>query len=141
MDQTTSDGAGTASAASDRDDTRATLAGAAHSAKGRMHEIADEQKNAGAEHIHRAAGAIREAATQLEQQIPFAAGYVRDAAERLDGAATALRERSLDDLIGGVTRFARSQPAVFFGGAVLVGFAVSRFLKSSGDTTPGTPRI
>jgi hypothetical protein len=32
-----------------------------------------------------------------------------------------------------LNNFARSQPAAFFGGAVLAGFALSRFFKSSAE--------
>jgi len=35
------------------------------------------------------------------------------------------------EVVGGVGQFARRQPAVFFGTAVLAGLALSRFLKSS----------
>jgi hypothetical protein len=42
-----------------------------------------------------------------------------------------LRNRSIDELIGTFTRFARQQPAAAFAGAVLVGFVLSRFIKSA----------
>ncbi len=71
------------------------------------------------------------AAHEIEQELPQAAGFVHDAATKLEGAAASLRERSVDDLIRSLNNFARTQPAAFFGGAVLAGFALSRFLKSS----------
>jgi hypothetical protein len=63
--------------------------------------------------------------------MPQAAEYVHDLARRLETAASAIRERSVDDLINSASDLARKQPAVFFAGAVLTGFALSRFLKSS----------
>jgi hypothetical protein len=47
--------------------------------------------------------------------------------------ATALKERSVDDMLASVADFARRQPALFFAGAVATGFALSRFSKSSAD--------
>jgi hypothetical protein len=63
--------------------------------------------------------------------MPQMASYVHDAAMRLEDAAKNLRQRNVDDLMDDVSRFARSQPALFFGGAMLAGFALARFLKSS----------
>jgi hypothetical protein len=59
------------------------------------------------------------------------ASYVHDAAVRLEDAAKTLRQRNVDDLVGEISRFARAQPVLFFGGAMLAGFALTRFLKSS----------
>ena len=55
------------------------------------------------------------------------------AASRLEQGAQALRERNIGDLVGGFNDLARREPLAFFGGAVLAGFAISRFLKSSSD--------
>ena len=54
-------------------------------------------------------------------------------ADKIEEASSALKERSLDDLMGTFGQFARSQPAAFFATAALAGFALSRFLKSSGE--------
>ena len=70
-------------------------------------------------------------ADELEKELPQAASYVHEAADRFERAASALRERSVDDLFRSVSDFARNQPATFFGSAVVAGFALSRFLKSS----------
>ena len=69
--------------------------------------------------------------SELEKELPHAASYVHEAADRLERAAAELRERSLDDLFASLSQFARNQPATFFGSAVFAGFALSRFLKSS----------
>jgi hypothetical protein len=65
--------------------------------------------------------------------MPQVANYVHEAAAQLEDVAKTLRLRSVDDLIEEIGSFARSQPALFFGGAMLAGFALTRFLKSSGD--------
>jgi hypothetical protein len=93
--------------------------------------LADQQKDAGADQIEGMAHAIHGAARELEGEMPVAAGYVHDAASRLQDAAQRLHERGIGELLNDVNNFARSQPTAFFGGAVLAGFMITRFLKSS----------
>src|SRR5437764_615742 len=116
-------------AASEAEASTAKLAEATEPVARRARQLAEQQKAAGAETIGSLAGAVHGAARELETQIPRAAGYVHDAAARLENAAQQLRQRSLDDLASGLGQFARTQPAAFFGGAVLAGLAISRFLK------------
>ena len=99
----------------------------------RAREFAEEKKQSGAERIGGVAAAVRRAADDFEPDLPRAAGYVRGAADTMARASTVLRERSFDELMAGVGQFARSQPAAFFGAAVLTGFALSRFLKISAE--------
>src|SRR5262249_26530356 len=110
----------------------AELADAARPLKQKAQSLAEEQKAAGAEGIGDVARAVHGAADDLEDRLPRVAGYVHDAAQHLDDAASSLRERNLDELLAGFGRFARNQPGAVFGGALLAGFAFSRFLKSSG---------
>jgi hypothetical protein len=91
----------------------------------------DDQKLRGVESIRALAGAADTAAQQLEQQSPQVARYVRDAAERVRGLSKTIEERDIRELLRNVTEAAKSKPAAFFAGAVLAGFALSRFLKSS----------
>ena len=105
--------------------------GSGRSPRQPIRSVPEQQKRAGAEQLGSVARAVHGAAGELERQLPHAARYVHDAADRLDNAATALRERNVDDILRSVTQFARSQPATFFGSAVFAGFALSRFLKSS----------
>src|SRR5205085_9551678 len=76
-----------------------------------------EQKTAGAQRIGDVAQVIHGAAGQLEPQLPRVAKSVHEAAGFVDEAATALRERSVEDLVASCTRFARAQPAAFFAAA------------------------
>lgn len=122
--------------------TRAHLKEAVQPIAATAKEVAEQQKAAGAEVISGVAQAVHRAADELATQLPAATGYVHEAADRLERASSALRERSIDDLIGSVDRFARQQPAAFFGTAVLAGLAASRFLKSArrGPTNPRSPQ-
>ena len=99
--------------------------------KEKARETAELQKDAGADQIGGIARAVHGAADELERELPHAAAYVHDAADRIGRAASALREHDVDDLFRSLGDFARRQPATFFGSAVFAGFAISRFLKSS----------
>lgn len=105
---------------------------AAEPVKKQAGKFAEEQKRSGAERIGTMAAAIHGAARELEDRMPVAAAYVHDAASGMEDAAATLREHSVDDLMKGLDEFARTRPSALFGGAVLAGFALSRFLKSSG---------
>lgn len=91
---------------------------------------------------------LRQSAVLFEQeQDPNIARYTRLVADKLDGAATYVRERNLTDLRHDGENLARQHPGLFFGGMFLAGFAAARFLKASatrvevaGDgTSPGEP--
>jgi hypothetical protein len=113
------------------DKAKSDIAQAAETAKAEARRIASQQKEAGADRLGEVAGAVHGAARSLEAGMPQMASYVHDAAVRLEDAARTLRTRNVDDLMGEISRFARSQPALFFGGAMLAGFALTRFLKST----------
>jgi hypothetical protein len=90
----------------------------------------EEQKVAGADFVSDVASSIRRAASEFNQ-IPQAAQYMRLAADQVDSASEAFRRRDLNQLVSDVRDFARRQPTAFFGAAILAGFAVVRFLKTS----------
>ena len=113
---------------------------AAAGAGNKLRNAAEDQKNVGADFVSGVASAVRRAAGEFDNQIPFAGDYIRRAAEQIDGASDALRQRDLGELINGVQDFARRQPTAFLGMTVLAGFAAVRFLKSSTSSrTDGSP--
>ena len=93
-------------------------------------QLAEQQKKTGARQLSGIAGAVHAAADQLEQQLPGAATYIHDAAERIDHAASDLRNRNLSDIAASVRRMGQERPLALFGGAVLAGFVLTRVLKS-----------
>ena len=107
---------------------------ATHTLKDSAAQLAEQQKKAGAHQLSGIAGAVHAAADQLGEQLPpGAAGYIHGAAERIDHVASELRNRSLSDLANGVRRGKKSALAMF-GGALLAGFVLSRFLLSARGT-------
>jgi hypothetical protein len=107
--------------------------GLAADAQGKVQQAVNEQKSAGADYIGNIAQAIHRAAGEFEGDVPQAAQYIRKAAGQIETVANAVRDRNVRDLVGEVEQFARRQPALFFGGAMMLGFAAIRFLKT---TTP-----
>jgi hypothetical protein len=93
--------------------------------------LAEEGKQNTARQIGGVASAIRGAARELEGQMPQGAELVRSAAATLESGAERLRQRSVDDWFASLKKFAHDEPAALFGGAILAGFAVSRFFNSS----------
>lgn len=93
--------------------------------------MAEEQKQRGAQRVDEIAQAIHNAASEIEKEVPFAAGYVHAAGERLESVATTLRESSVEDLAQMATEYAQERPLMFVGGAVAVGFALARLFRSS----------
>jgi hypothetical protein len=116
--------------------------GLASQAEEKLLSSVEEQKAAGADFISGMAGAIRRAANEFDRDVPQAAQYMRLAADQIGTVSDAFRRRDLNQLVADVQGFARRQPTAFLGAAVLAGFAVVRFLKTStagaSADTPGT---
>lgn len=114
------------------------VARAAHEAETRTRSMIESQKGAAADSVHNVADALRKTAHQLDDQNQRMAGQLTNwAAEGLDRFSQSLRERDLGALLNQAEDVARRQPAVFIGGAVALGFVVSRFLKSSAERRRG----
>lgn len=103
-------------------------------------QLAEQQKATGARQLSGVAGAIHAAADQLDQQLPGAARYIHDAAERIEHAASDLRNRNISDIADGVRRLGQERPLALFGGAALAGFVLTRFLKSGYGAGGGSGR-
>jgi hypothetical protein len=111
----------------------------ASQASEKLMNTVEEQKAAGADFVSGMAGAMRRAANEFGD-LPQAAQYIRLAADQIDNVSDAFKRRDLNQLVSDVQDFARRQPTAFLGAAVLAGFAVMRFLKSStatGSTSSG----
>ncbi len=119
------------------DKAKSNIAKAAESARTEARRFAHQRKDVGAEKLGGVADAVHGAARSLEAEMPQTASYIHEAAVRIEDAARAMRHRSVDELMSGISSFARTQPAVFFGGAMLAGFALTRFLKSSQQQDSG----
>jgi len=109
----------------------------ASQATDKLKQTVDGQKNAGAEYVGSLAETIRRAAREFDGDLPIAGTYIRKAAAQVEGVADTIRTGNFNDLVRGAQSFARRQPAALLGMAVLAGFGVVRFLKSSAETSEG----
>ena len=107
----------------------------ANTAKDKVEAAVSQRKSLGADYIGSIAQATGRAAHEFEAELPQAAHYIRQASEQIQGVADTVRERDVRELVGEVQDFARRQPTLFFGGAVVLGFAALRFLKSTAPKT------
>jgi hypothetical protein len=104
----------------------------------KLKQTVDGQKSAGAEYVGSLADTIRRAAREFDSDLPIAGTYIRQAASQVEGVAETIRTGNFNDLVRGAQSFARRQPTAFLGMAVLAGFGVVRFLKSSANDTEGS---
>jgi hypothetical protein len=91
----------------------------------------DEQKGRGADSLVGFAHAIKTAAAELDDQSPAMARKFRGASDQIERFSGKLRDRRVEDLITDYSNLAKTQPVAFFAGALIAGFALSRFIKSS----------
>lgn len=104
-------------------------------AKQGARSMLDEQKHTAASSIGDIAATLRSSASDLGvRNQPMIARMAQCAADGLEQVSGALQRRDLDGLIRETESYARRQPMVFFGAAVVAGFLAIRFLKSTSQT-------
>jgi ElaB/YqjD/DUF883 family membrane-anchored ribosome-binding protein len=108
--------------------TARSLAG---DAQNRMKGLVGEKVVSGAELIGHVASSTRCAADDLDPKAPQISGLLRNASDRLEDFSQTIRDKSVDELIDTATNYARRQPAILFGAAAVVGFALFRLLKAT----------
>jgi hypothetical protein len=108
----------------------------ASQATDKLKEAVNDRKSSGAEYVGSLADTMRRAAREFDTDLPLAGAYIRKAAAQVEGVSDSIRTGNLNDLVRNAQSFARRQPTAFLGMAVLAGFGVVRFLKSSSDDNP-----
>lgn len=112
---------------------RHEAAGIGREARGAVEDSLSSARHMAADNVHRAAEALHAAAGNMGRG-DTVGSLIDAAATRLDSASDALRGRDLGRLVQDVNAFARRQPALFIGGALLAGIALGRL------ATAGTGR-
>ena len=97
--------------------------------EGRKNEVADS--------IGEIAHSLREAMKPFEDR-PNIRSLVDSAAQGLDQVADGIRERSVSELYEGFEDTMRRHPGAFAAGSMVVGFAIARFVKASGENARRT---
>ncbi len=108
-------------------------------------QIASQKQHA-SDSLGSVAQALRQTGEQLrEQDQRMIAQYTDKAAEQLDRFSRSLGSKDINQLLGEAERYARREPALFLGGAFLVGLLGARFLKSSSQSeqssSDGSPSL
>jgi hemerythrin superfamily protein len=115
----------------------------AEEAKAKGRSVLHDQQHFLAAQIGNVAQALHKTAQQLgeqDQDQSALAQYTNQAADGLERFSHNLRDRELSSVIGQVEDFARRQPMAFIGGAAVLGFLASRFLKSSAEGRSSSDR-
>ncbi len=85
------------------------------------------------------AGSFKLAAEDLEQKSPFAAGVVRNFAEKVEGYAEDFQDQTVEQVVRSASDFTRRQPALVFGLAALAGFVLFRTIKTAQGQASSPP--
>jgi hypothetical protein len=80
------------------------------------------------------AEAVRGAGSDIRAERPEFANVADTAANQVERAATYLRQHDAGEALEAATDFARRQPILVMGGALLAGLAMGRFLRSASDS-------
>ncbi|WP_299031412.1 hypothetical protein [uncultured Sulfitobacter sp.] len=89
----------------------------------------EQLRDAAAEKVTNAANAADAAANEFGSD-SLQARAAHQIADQVEGLASRLRTVDLNTATRDVSNFARQHPALFIGGAALLGFAATRFLKA-----------
>jgi hypothetical protein len=114
-------------------DVRETAQNAVNQGKSYFGKQVDERSTLIGQQIGSLAQDLRSAGDHLRENgtVGAAAGYVDQGAELVDKLAQYLQDADSDRLIGDLEQYARQQPWAIAGAALVLGFAASRFLKTS----------
>ncbi len=93
---------------------------------------ADRGKEQAALGITQVADSIRRVSLDMQGTQPQIAGVAETAADQAERLASYLQETDAREIISTVENAARRQPLIFLGGAFLLGFAASRFIRAAG---------
>jgi hypothetical protein len=97
----------------------------------KIENVLNEQRATGADYLQNMAGLVHQAADVFEREVPQASRYIHQAVQQIDSVADAVRTKNVRDAVDDMQDFARRQPAIFFGGALFLGFAAVRLFKTS----------
>ncbi len=104
----------------------------AEKAQQQASDFAQEQKSRIASELQSFSKAVSSAADKLrEDHDDRIASYADLCADQLRSTASYLQTRTVGELMGDLENLARRRPEIFFGGMLLAGLGIARFLKAS----------
>ncbi len=91
-----------------------------------------DQKNKTSGVMEDLAGVLQDSARQLQnKEHPSTARFLQRSAEKISRLSSSLRERDVETLFFEMRNYANRRPAIWFTGAVVGGFFLTRLLKSA----------
>lgn len=102
------------------------------SAKEQATGFVDQRKNEAAQSVADLASSLRDTGKSFGER-PNIQAFVGTAADSLEQLATGLKDRSFADIYADVEDYARRSPATVGAVAVVAGFLLARFIKSSAE--------
>lgn len=118
---------------------KGTISSVASQAGDKVASGLDTQKAKAAAGLGSVARALRQSSDQLREhdQGAVVPEYIASAANQVERLSGYLQSSNTREMVNGVERFARQQPALFIGGAFMLGLLGARFLKSSAQPSSG----
>ena len=115
-----------------KDQVKAQAQDARHRAEDAAKKGFEQGKGRVASQVNSVAQAFRKTGEQLrDEDQGDLAGYTERIADQVEKVSGYLEGKDLRAVIGDVETFARQRPGLFVGGALVVGLAAARFLRSS----------
>lgn len=136
-------GAGTATARSLYDQAKETAGQAYEVAADKATTKLEEQKTSISGGLAAIAGSVRQVGENLkgpdvqDSISKFTADYSGLAAQKIENVANYFERKNVREMYSDLESFARTNPAVFVGGAFALGLLAARFLKSGARTNSG----
>jgi hypothetical protein len=123
-----------------KEKARQAASDAQHKVSDQLRMRADTTRTRAADALGSVAQALTNSAEQLRSDNPDQGApvdYVERAGNQIRRASDYLRNTNTDDIVRGAEDFARRQPAIFLGGALVLGFLAARLVKSTQGQTSG----
>lgn len=97
------------------------------------HSVAKDQRQNAAQSLNAVSNAVSQVGDQLRQNDQTApiAGVIDAAATQIQHVADYLQHHNVQQMVDEVRDFARREPALFLGGAFVLGLLAARFIKAS----------
>lgn len=108
-----------------------TAASFTEQAGAKAREYTGQGKDRAVEALGNVAGLVGDAADQVTERLGDQyGGYIRQAADAVEGLAGTLRDKDADELFDDARNIVRSSPVIALAAAAAVGFVVARVVKS-----------
>ena len=121
-----------------RDRIRAEGERAVQAARENAEFFASQRRDFAADYLHDVSDALGSAETTIsERGRTGTARVIRKAADEVQHLAGRVHGQDVNRMISEVETFARTRPALFFGGAFVLGFTLTRLFATTSETSDG----